>query len=127
MFLVRCIGVSLAIFVLLYSVLSLAVAYAWRFAWRALCQLSARREADVLFAFRMLPLLLAAAVTLAYTIPSFLLLEPAKTDEPFGPPLLALGFCCLVLMGAGILRGTIAQLRTSQALAAWLNGATVMQ
>jgi Zn-dependent protease with chaperone function len=127
MFMVRCIGVSLAIFVLLYSLLSLAVAYAWRFGRRAFGQLSARGEADLLFAFRMLPFLLASVVTLAYTIPSFLLLEPAKTDEPFGPPLLLLGFCSLVLMGAGILRGAIAQMKTSQALSGWLNGATVME
>src|SRR5690242_6863401 len=108
MFLVRCIGVSLAIFILVYGLLSLTMAYAWRFARRAFGRLSARREADLLFAFRMLPFLLAAAVTLAYTVPSFLLLEPAKTDEPLGPPLLVLGLCSLVLLGAGILRGAVA-------------------
>ena len=127
MFLVRCIGVSLAIFVLLYGLLSLAVAHAWKVVRRAFGQLSARREADLLFAFRMLPFLFAAGVTLAYTLPSFLLLEPAKTDEPLGPPLLVLGLSSLVLMGAGILRGAAAQLKTSQALSAWLCGATVME
>ncbi|MBZ5721423.1 MAG: hypothetical protein LAO03_13675 [Acidobacteriia bacterium] len=127
MFAVRCIGVSLAIFVLLYGALSLAVASGWKLAHRACGHLSARHEADLLCTLRMLPFALSAAVTLAYTLPSFLLLEPKSTDEPFGPPLLVLGFCCLGLMAAGVFRGAVAQARTSRTLSAWMNGATVIE
>jgi Zn-dependent protease with chaperone function len=127
MFVIRCIGVSLACFVLAYSMLSVAVAYGWKFARRVCGEISPRREADLLCVLRMLPLVISAAVTLAYTVPSFLLLEPNSTNEPFGPALPVLGLCCLGLLGAGIFRGAVAQLKTSQALSSWLNGATVME
>ncbi|MBZ5705366.1 MAG: hypothetical protein LAN63_08435 [Acidobacteriia bacterium] len=126
MFAVRGIGVSLAVFALLYLAVSFAVSYAWKFAQRLCGRLSAQRTADTLFALRMLPLAVASAVTLAYTVPSFLLLEPAAADEPVGVPLLALGIGCLGLLGAGIARAVIAQRKTSVALAAWLNGARVI-
>lgn len=127
MFLVRCVGVSLAVFVLLYGLSSLAVAYVWRFVRRVFGQLSAQREADLLFVLRMLPAILAIAITLAYTVPSFLLLEPEKTDEKIGPPLLLLGLCSLMLLGAGMVRGALAQFKTSRVLSAWLSGATLMK
>jgi beta-lactamase regulating signal transducer with metallopeptidase domain len=74
----------------------------------------------------MLPLIVAAAVTAVYTVPSFLLLEPIHADEPMGLPLVALGAVCLWLLAAGILRAVSAQRRTSRALAAWLNGARAL-
>lgn len=126
MFEVRGIGVSLAVFAILYLALSVAVSYGWRLAQRFCGRLSAERAADLLFVLRMLPLALASAVTLAYTVPSFLLLEPAAANEPMGVPLLALGIVCLWLLGAGIARAIIAQRKTSVALASWLNGARVI-
>jgi Zn-dependent protease with chaperone function len=123
MFAVRGIGVSLAVFALLYLALSVAVSYGWKWAERFCGRLSAQRAADLLFVLRMLPLAVASVVTLAYTVPSFLLLEPVAADEPMGAPLLALGIGCLGLLGAGIARAIIAQRKTSHALASWLNGA----
>jgi Zn-dependent protease with chaperone function len=126
MFAVRGIGVSLAVFALLYLALSLAVSYGWGFAQRFCGRLSAQHAADLLFVLRMMPLAVAVAVTVAYTVPSFLLLEPAATDETMGAPLLALGLACLGLLGAGIMRTVSAQRKTSHALAAWLNGARAL-
>lgn len=88
---------------------------------------SARDSADLLFALRILPLMLASVVTLGFTVPSFLLLEPRSTNEAIGAAPLALGFCCLILLGAGILRASIAQLEASRALRRWLNGSIVME
>jgi Zn-dependent protease with chaperone function len=123
MFAARCLGVSLAVFVLLYVTLSVAVSRAWPLLARSVTRLSARRTAGVLFIFRMLPVLAAAAFTLAVTVPSFLLLEPRTSDEEVGAAPLLLGLFCLALMALGIYRAVLAQRKTSQALADWLNGA----
>ncbi len=123
MFAARCLGVSLAVFVLLYVTLSLAVSRAWPLLSRAVAGLSARRIAGVLFVFRMLPVLIAAGFTLAVTVPSFLLLEPRATDEEVGAAPLLLGLFCLALVALGIYRAVLAQREASQALADWLSGA----
>ena len=94
MFAARCIGVSLAVFVLLYVFLSVAVSRGWKLVRRMFRPRSARGSADLLFALRILPLALSSAITLAFTLPSFLLLEPRSTNEAIGTAPLALGFCC---------------------------------
>jgi Zn-dependent protease with chaperone function len=127
MFAARCIGVSLAVFVLLYLSLSLAVCRGWNLMRRLFPSRSARSSADFLFALRILPFALSSAVTLAFTLPSFLLLEPRSTDEAIGLAPLALGFFCILLLGAGMARATWAQLRASRALVKWLDGSTVME
>jgi Zn-dependent protease with chaperone function len=126
MFAARCVGVSLAVFVLLYVSLSLAVSRGWKLIRRLFRPHSARDSADLLFVLRILPLALSSLVTLAVTLPSFLLLEPHSTDEAIGTAPLALGFCCLVLIGAGITRASIAQLKASRALIKWLDGSIPM-
>jgi Zn-dependent protease with chaperone function len=123
MFAARCLGVSLAVFVLLYVTLSLAIARIWPALARSISPLSPRRTAAILFVVRMLPVLVAAGFTLAVTVPSFLLLEPRTTDEEVGVAPLLLGLFCLALMALGIYRALIAQRKTSEALAQWLNGA----
>jgi len=127
MFAARCAGVSLAVFVLLYVFLSLAVSRGWKLLRRILRPRSARGAADLLFALRILPLALSSVVTAAFTVPSFLLLEPRSTDEAIGTAPLALGLCCLILLGVGIARASIAQMRASRALRQWLNGSTIME
>jgi Zn-dependent protease with chaperone function len=126
MFAARCIGVSLAVFVLLYVFLSLLVSQGWKLMRRTLRPRSARGAAVLLFALRVLPLSLSLLVTLAFTLPSFLLLEPRSTGEAIGTAPLALGLCCLVLLGAGVARAALAQLRASRALVGWLNGSALM-
>jgi Zn-dependent protease with chaperone function len=127
MFAARCIGVSLAVFVLLYVSLSLAVCRGWNLMRRLFPSHSARGSADFLFALRILPFALSSVVTLAFTLPSFLLLEPRSTDESIGLAPLGLGFCCVLLLGAGIARAALAQLKASRALVKWLDGSTVME
>lgn len=127
MFAARCLGVSLAVFVLLYAALSLAVGRGWKLVWRIFKPRSARGAADLLFVLRILPFALSCAVTLAFTLPSFLLLEPRGTDEAVGSAPIALGLCCLALFAMGILRAYRAQSKTSRAMAEWLSGASVME
>ena len=127
MFAARCIGVSLAVFVLLYVFLSLLVSQGWKLMRRTLRPSSARGAADLLFTLRVLPLGLSVFVTLAFTLPSFLLLEPRSTGEAIGTASSALGLCCLVLLGAGVARAVFAQLRASRALVGWLKGSALME
>jgi hypothetical protein len=127
MFAARCIGVSLAVFILLYVFVSLAVSQGWKVMQRALQPRSPRNSSDLLFALRVLPLALSSFVTLVFALPSFLLLEPRSTDEAIGTAPLALGFCCLVLIGIGIVRAVIAQRRASLALVRWLDGSMLME
>jgi len=127
MFAARCIGVSLAVFVLLYVSLSLAVARGWKLIQRVFRPRSARGAADLLFILRVLPLALSSVVTLVFTLPSFLLLEPRATDEAIGIAPLALGFCCLILIGVGITRAVVAQLKASRTLVKWLDGSILME
>jgi Zn-dependent protease with chaperone function len=127
MFAARCVGVSLAVFVLLYVSLSLAVSRGWNLIRRWFRPCSARSSADLLFILRVLPLTLSSAVTLGFTLPSFLLLEPRSTNEAIGSAPLALGFCFLILIGIGVTRAWTAQLRASRALVKWLDGSMLME
>ena len=127
MFAARCVGVSLAVFVLLYVSLSLAVSRGWNLIRRWFQPRSARSSADLLFILRMLPLALSSVVTLGFTLPSFLLLEPRSTNEAVGKAPLALGFCCLILIGVGVARAWTAQLRASRTLVKWLDGSMLME
>jgi Zn-dependent protease with chaperone function len=127
MFAARCAGVSLAVFVLLYVFLSLAVARAWKPVRRWSRPRTAHGAADLLFTLRVLPLALSSVVTLIFTLPSFLLLEPRSTNEAIGTAPLALGFGCVILLGLGIARASIAQLKASRALRQWLDGSIRME
>ncbi|MGH9499627.1 MAG: hypothetical protein ACRD3L_10850 [Terriglobales bacterium] len=126
MFAARCIGISLALFLLLYVPASLAVARGWKLLRQVFEPRTARTEASLLLAFRVLPFALASVFTLVFTVPSFLLLEPRSTNEAVGTAPMMLGFCCLTLLTAGIVQAASAQLRTSRALMEWLDGSTVM-
>jgi beta-lactamase regulating signal transducer with metallopeptidase domain len=119
MFAVRGIAVSLSIFVLLYCAQSLAVCAVWRSVWLGAQRYSARLCADLLFTLRMIPFVVATAVTLALAVPSFLLLEPRATDEPMGVVPVVLGLCGLAALVAGMWSAASALWRASQTLARW--------
>ncbi|HTE89519.1 MAG TPA: M56 family metallopeptidase [Terriglobales bacterium] len=120
MFEARCIIVSLACFFLLYSALSAFVCLGWNL----FCHRLRERPSDLLFALRIMPMVVSVSVTLGFVVPSFLLLEPRSIYEPLGTVLVTLGFGCLSLLVWGLCRGVIAQVKTSHALAAWLTGAS---
>jgi len=125
MFALRCVGVSLSFFLLLYSVLSLLVGRGWRLVLRRADKWTARGLADFLFLLRSFPLAAAVLSTLLLVLPSFLLLEPSVVTEPVGEIPLVLGGACLLLLGAGVFRAVGAHRRTSRAVSGWLRGATI--
>ncbi len=121
MFALRGIAVSLAFFVLLYCLLSVFVAFGWR-SLRAL-NVQARTLATLLFALRILPLVVSVAITFAFVVPSFDLLEPRSIDEGMGAMPLALGLCALLLIACGCFRVAAALTKTSRVVARWVEGA----
>jgi beta-lactamase regulating signal transducer with metallopeptidase domain len=126
MFAVRGIAVSFSIFVMLYCALSLAVCGVWRSVWLANQRFAARRCADLLFTLRIIPFVVAAGVTLALAVPSFLLLEPSAADEPMGAVPVALGLCGMAVLAAGMWSAASALLRASRTIARWSNESRVI-
>jgi beta-lactamase regulating signal transducer with metallopeptidase domain len=131
MFAARLVAVTFSVFVLVYSGLSLAVSCGWRKFWlygqRHSGRHSAHLLADLLFGLRLFPLLAGATVTLAFTVPSFLLLEPRSIDEPIGIAPLLLGFCGLLLASFGVLRAARAVKSASHAITAWTNESKLVE
>jgi Zn-dependent protease with chaperone function len=68
----------------------------------------------------MLPLAISLAVTFAFTVPSFMLLEPHAIREPVGAIPLVLGLCGLILVLLGILNATAAVSAASRTIATWV-------
>ena len=123
MFFARGIAVSFSVFVMVYCVLSLAVCFFWRTAGLYTQRYPVRRIADSLFALRIFPLVTAAVITAAFTVPSFLLLEPRAIDEPMGEIPLILGICGAVLGIFGVGNAAMAIRRASRSISTWTNEA----
>lgn len=124
MFALRGIAVSLTFFVLLYCLMSALVAVAWRSL--RVVRVTLQSLATLLFALRVLPLAASVAITFAFVVPSFQLLEPrsfSNVDEGIGVMPLALGVCALLLIACGCFRVITALTRTSRVVARWLEGA----
>jgi len=123
MFALRGVAISFSVFVVVYCVLSLAVCLTWRRIRQRVQDHRVRRIADLLFSLRMLPLASAALITAAFTVPSFLLLEPRAIDEPVGAAPLTLGIlgATLALMGAG--NALLAMFRASRSISLWTSDA----
>jgi Zn-dependent protease with chaperone function len=123
MFAARGIAVSFSVFVMVYCALSVAVCFAWRSFLLHAQHYPVRRIADLLFALRIFPLTTAAVITAAFTVPSFLLLEPRAIEEPIGGIPLALGLCGGALGIFGFLNAALAMRRASRAISGWTRGA----
>src|SRR5579864_9133823 len=126
MFAARGFAVSLSVFVLVYCILSLAVGFAWRRFWDYSHKFSIRHTADFLFAFRILPLAAAAVITAAFTVPSFLLLEPRAIDEPLGGFPMILGLCGIAMGIAALINAGLALRKASQTISTWTSKAQPM-
>lgn len=123
MFAIRGIAVSFSVFVIVYLALSLAVSLVWQRVWLHTQDHAARRVADLLFTLRIFPLMAAALVTVAFTVPSFLLLEPRSIDEPMGGIPMTLGLAGVLLAIFGLGNAGLAVLRTRRTVATWTNEA----
>jgi len=127
MFAARGIAVSFSVFVMVYCVLSLAVCLAWRTVQSRIERLPVRRVADLLFALRMFPLATAAVITAAFTVPSFVLLEPRAIEEPLGEIPLALGIFGAALGLFGVVNAGLAVRRASRTISTWTNAAQPLE
>jgi Zn-dependent protease with chaperone function len=99
---------------------TVAVAFAWRFAASA-CD-DPRRRADWLFALRLLPATLGAAVALS-AVAAYLAWEPRGHDEAIGP----LAWGCAIVGGAMLLSGlgrAAMSIRRSRTIARRLSSAS---
>jgi len=120
MFVVRGLAVSVSVFAMVYVSLSVAVCCAWRSVWFRGQEHSLRRAADLLFLTRGLPLLAAIMITAFFVVPSFLLLEPRVTDEPFGIGTSLLAFAGVGVASYGALNAILALKMASRSIAQWL-------
>jgi beta-lactamase regulating signal transducer with metallopeptidase domain len=127
MFAARGIAVSFSVFVMVYCVLSLAVCLAWRTVQSQVARFPVRRVADLLFALRMFPLATAVVITAAFTIPSFVLLEPRAIEEPLGEIPLALGIFGAALGLFGVVNAGLAVRRASRTISTWTNAAQPLE
>lgn len=127
MFLVRGIAVSFSVFVVIYGVLSALVCGLWRKMWFGNRKHSAKGSADLLFAMRVAPFLVASGATLAFAVPSFLLLEPRSVDEPMSAVPVALGLCGMGVVMAGIWKAAMAWVRAWQTVSRWSSEASVIE
>jgi beta-lactamase regulating signal transducer with metallopeptidase domain len=118
MFVVRGIAISLSVFLLVYCALSITVSFSWPVISSRIRAHSTRR-ADLLFALRIFPFAAAVLTTVAFTIPSFLLLEPRSIDEPVGEIPLALGLCGAALAVLGSLNVGFALRQAWRVIARW--------
>jgi beta-lactamase regulating signal transducer with metallopeptidase domain len=118
-FALRGIAVSLSIFVMAYSALSLLVSCSWRRLRLYSQEWPARNCADLLFFLRIIPLIVASAVTLAFAVPSFLLLEPRAVNEPIGAAPLVLSLCGMAALQAGMWNAVVALIQVSRTAARW--------
>jgi Zn-dependent protease with chaperone function len=127
MFAARGISVSLSIFVLVYSVLSVAILCVWRRVWVWGHQHSAKSCADLLFALRVAPLVVATGVTLVLAVPSFLLLEPRAVNESLGGPSVWLACSGMAVLLAGVWNAAAALIRASRTIAHWSTGTSAIE
>ncbi len=123
MYTARGIAVSMSVFLMVYCVLSLAVVLTWgRFVQYAR-KFPIRQTADFLFGLRIFPLVAAAIITAALTVPSFLLLEPRAIDEPMGQFPLLLGLCGALLGLFGALNAAWGLQHASRTISRWTRDA----
>lgn len=123
MFALRGAAVSFAVFAVTYCVLSLAVGLTWSRIRTWARNNPFHRVADFLFLLRVLPLLSAGLITLAFAVPSFVLLEPRNIDEPIEIVPLVLALCGFVLALVGACNVLIAMTRASRAISKWIHDA----
>jgi beta-lactamase regulating signal transducer with metallopeptidase domain len=123
MFALRGLAVSFSVFAIVYCALSIVVTLAWRRVWVYSERFPVHQTADLLFVTRLFPFITACVITAAFTVPSFVLLEPRSIDEPIGGIPLVFGLFGVLLGICGLLNTGLALRRASRTVSAWMNDA----
>jgi Zn-dependent protease with chaperone function len=127
MFALRGTAVSLAVFAVVYCLMSVALSIFWQRFRQCISVFPVARVADFLFVLRISPLLLSLAITATLTVPSFLLWEPRSINERIGLIPVLLGLCGMAILGCGILRIVLAIRRASRTIAGWTRQAHAVE
>lgn len=127
MFALRGLAVSFSVFAIVYCTLSIAVSLAWRRVSHYSQRFPARQNADLLFAVRFFPFITAAIITAAFTVPSFLLLEPRSIDEPIGGVTLVFGGFGVLLGIFGLVNAGLTLRRASHTVSIWTEEAQFLE
>jgi len=108
---------------MVYGIVSLAVGCTWRRIQLRAQHFPVGRLANLLFALRISPLAIATVITAAFTVPSFLLLEPRSIEEPLGAIPLVLALCGAALAVFGLLNAVRAIRRATRTISDWTSTA----
>lgn len=122
MFALRGIVIWLAVFAVVYCIMSFTVLLAWRKLWSYGQRVSSSRRADLLFALRILPLISAASLTAVVAVPSFLILEPRSIQERMGFAPVGMGLVGFAVVIVGFGKTAAALSRASRTIAKWTHG-----
>lgn len=123
MFALRGIAVSFSVFLIVYCAASLAALCTWKGTYQRVHDLPVQRLGRLFFALRMFPLLLAALITAAFAVPSFLLLEPRSIVEPTGNVPLALALLGSGLAIFGLANAVLSVRKASRTVSSWSDSA----
>jgi Zn-dependent protease with chaperone function len=103
MFYILCIALCLAAMFLVLAGMSMLCLWSWRFLRLLVLSSAPSTAANLLFAIRVLPLLLAFLVTFGLALPAFVKFEPRSTSEMMSLRLLVLAaFGAFALLAMGI-------------------------
>jgi beta-lactamase regulating signal transducer with metallopeptidase domain len=127
MFAVRGMVISLAVFATVYCLISLTVHFTWRRLGSYFRPSSARWQAELFFALRMLPLFSAALLTAAFAIPSFVMFEPRSIEEPLSSVPVIMALMGLTLLLVGFAKSLAALCRASRMISKWTREASTVE
>ncbi len=119
-------GISLVLAALLTinAGASSVAAALWRLIEKPMRRCTARTRAEVLFAMRVGPPVVAVIIVTAFLIPSYLAYEPYSTNEFVSKKLGALAVLSAIGVALALLRGLRSWLATRSLLRKWLDSAT---
>jgi Zn-dependent protease with chaperone function len=120
------IGISL-LFGIFYATLlttSLMSVGVWSLLRQRAMRWHGRRRSNVLCALRLIPLIFASTVTLAFVLPAFITFEPWTSSERVGYKLAVVTILSAMGLTAAMLRIFASWWRTRRLIAAWLNSSS---
>ena len=122
-------GISLGLTALLTvnAFASMAAAASWRLLDNRMQRRSARARAEILFAIRIGPPVIALVAVAAFLVPSYLAYEPYSTNEVVSKKLAALAGISAIGIGFALWRSVRSWLATRSLLKEWLRSAVPIE